>query len=1741
MASSSRIPNDIEDICANLCLEEEEDDIITLGQSIQKVDEGVDTRWCLVGTFVQDHQMDFDTIQHQLASLWKPGMGMFCKELGQNRYLFQFFHDVDINRVIEGSPWTCLRKLLIFNRLTKNDDPRTIPLNKLDIWIQIFDMQPGYMSARVVQDVGNRIGVFIESDPNNFKGFWRNYLRIRVTINIEKPLRRKMKISPEGEDSFWFNFKYECAPTFCFICGIIGHTENFCAKLFQTPLDQIVKPYGIWMKATPIQQNKYIGSKWLRNVGWEPGLASGGSTFNRNASATNMVTDSDAELDETSNDPRLNSNPINQGGNQDMITGMRIGNHNTDFSPSQPPAASFNANGMKKQGLIITDIKRRRTEDMVDAEVEVISVDDSVGQENQVGQEAGLDQNHKDNGLPKKRYIGEFHRWNSPHIMSILSWNCCGLGNQRTKQFIIELHAQKRPNFIFLCETLCKKNKVEEIKNAIGFDGAFIVEAQGHSGGLALLWQSSDEVRIIGYSNNHIDCIISKDTYPDYRLTGIYGEPNRSLRRNTWQLIRTLHEDNRTPWCLIGDFNNVTNQADKKGGHPYPSWLIEGFQKVLSDCSLNDLPLLGYQFTWERGHGSPNWIEARIDRALASHSWLDNFQLARLLNIEVSTSDHCPLLLDPCFKTPTPKIHCFCFENAWIGEPMCEQIIRDIWDTSNHLDIQSKISLCGDHLLCWGKDITGSFKERINDCKAIIKKYKGCRDLTSVQLYKNAQQNLNTVLAQKEAYWTQRSKQLWLTSGDQNTKFFHKAATTRRRTNQIRSLKDNSGVSIDWDNGLANFIQDYFSNIFTASESCWEHVMNCLEPKISAEQNSILLQPISAEEIKHALFQMHPDKSPGPDGMSPAFYQKFWHIIGNDVIKTVQNFFTTGCLPVNLNDTNVVLIPKKKKPELITEMRPISLCNVLYKVISKVLTNRMKHLMGSIISENQSAFIPGCLITDNIMISFEVLHYLKRRQQGKEGVMALKLDLSKAFDRIEWAYLNAMLLKLGFDEKWVSLIHNCLSSVKYKVICGNHETNIFCPTRGIRQGDPLSPYLFLVCAEGLSALIRKFEARAEIDKVKELLLSFEKASGQQVNFNKSSAFFSSNTSQNSKALICNSMGISEATEDSKYLGLPSTLDRNKNAVLGFLKDKMQKRIQSWDGKFLSRAGKEVMIKSVLQSVPSYAMNVFLLSKATCNQMETLMNRFWWQSKGENSKGIHWKSWKNLSKSKSKGGMGFRNLRDFNLAILGKQGWRLLVNHNSLVGRIFKARYFPNTSFFNSEIGGNPSFIWRSIFETKNLVLAGCRKLIGSGTSVSILNDPWLPAEMDGFIHSSHPALLQQAVSSLLQQDVKDWDIDILNDLFNDRDKDLILQLQFSPTAFEDSWYWLNDRAGIYTVKIAYHLLQQLKGNWGDDPMSIFWNSLWKLQMPPRVRDLLWRACSNSLPTKVQPLSRHVSIDTTCSLCQSAPETSLHLFVNCPFAQNCLRKALGSARDSIEQTFAAWFQHGLSNWSSSDIESISMLCWALWRCRNDFIWNNTQPSVDKIISSAKLTLDQWKSAQSLTKTLSNSRPPTVESLERWTKPTYPMIKVNVDGATFAEQKSFGWGFVARDHDGSFLKAHQSSKLGLVRADIAEAVAIKEALSWIKANNWQNVQVESDCLNVVSAINSKIHMFSPYGSLINDSKNLLSLLFNVSVSFVKRSANNVTHFLARDSYSKADCTLSGTFIPANLSSLLLKDLD
>ncbi|KAM6587352.1 hypothetical protein CsatA_009957 [Cannabis sativa] len=263
--------------------------------------------------------------------------------------------------------------------------------------------------------------------------------------------------------------------------------------------------------------------------------------------------------------------------------------------------------------------------------------------------------------------------------------------------------------------------------------------------------------------------------------------------------------------------------------------------------------------------------------------------------------------------------------------------------------------------------------------------------------------------------------------------------------------------------------------------------------------------------------------------------------------------------------------------------------------------------------------------------------------------------------------------------------------------------------------------------------------------------------------------------------------IYEADENGYYLGLPCSVGRNKNAILGFLKDKLRKRIQGWKGRILSRAGKEVLLKSVAQVLPSYAMNVFLLSSDTCKELWWLMAKFWWHSDSSSGKGINWMSWERLCHHKHAGGLGFRILTDFNLALLGKLYWCLLVNTDSLVSRLYKAKYYATGNLFSAVLGDNPSFIWRSILEAKDLIHACAQRTIANGQNVSILNDPWLPHNSNNYVVSRHPTLVNKSVSYLFQVGTHAWDEDVVRDLFVAHDHDLILSIQLSDSAANDGW------------------------------------------------------------------------------------------------------------------------------------------------------------------------------------------------------------------------------------------------------------------------------------------------------------------------------------------------------------------
>ena len=194
--------------------------------------------------------------------------------------------------------------------------------------------------------------------------------------------------------------------------------------------------------------------------------------------------------------------------------------------------------------------------------------------------------------------------------------------------------------------------------------------------------------------------------------------------------------------------------------------------------------------------------------------------------------------------------------------------------------------------------------------------------------------------------------------------------------------------------------------------------------------------------------QMHLTKALGPDGMSAIFFQKYWDVIGNDITCTVLNVLNSNMPIVDINRTNITLIRKTNNLSQMTDFRLISLSNVVYKLVSKVLANCLKIILPQIISENQSAFLSERFITDNVLIAFELMHYLDHKKEGKENFMTVKLDMSKAYNRVKWGFIKKVIEKMGFHEKWINLIMQCISIVSYSVIINGAVHGCIYPTRG---------------------------------------------------------------------------------------------------------------------------------------------------------------------------------------------------------------------------------------------------------------------------------------------------------------------------------------------------------------------------------------------------------------------------------------------------------------------------------------------------------------------------------------------------------------------------------------------------------------------------------------------------------------------------------------------------------------------
>ena len=399
-------------------------------------------------------------------------------------------------------------------------------------------------------------------------------------------------------------------------------------------------------------------------------------------------------------------------------------------------------------------------------------------------------------------------------------------------------------------------------------------------------------------------------------------------------------------------------------------------------------------------------ISLHLDRAFATSNWLEYFKSPKVHNLVESTSNHYILIITDS-PPPTHKSKGrFHFEAMWVKREDCCEVINAAWD-SGALSIMpegvaSNLIRCADALAIWNQNVVGNISKQIQEKRRSLNSLTmddqhGSRGADINHLRKE----INDLLDSKETIWRQRNKVHWYKEGDQNTKFSHTRASERRRKNTILELWNDNGEWCESKESITATAISYFENIYSTSfPTGIDEITNVVPGRVTEEMNTELTQVFTRDEVTKALQQLHPTKASNLDGMFAIFYHKYWDIMGSNITNIVLNVLNSNLPMTEINKTNISLIPKTNHPTKMTDFCPISLCNTTYKLISKILANRFKTILPSIISENQSTFTPDCLIIDNVLVAFEFMHYLNHKNDGKENYMSIKLDMSKAFDRV---------------------------------------------------------------------------------------------------------------------------------------------------------------------------------------------------------------------------------------------------------------------------------------------------------------------------------------------------------------------------------------------------------------------------------------------------------------------------------------------------------------------------------------------------------------------------------------------------------------------------------------------------------------------------------------------------------------------------------------------------------------------
>ena len=601
------------------------------------------------------------------------------------------------------------------------------------------------------------------------------------------------------------------------------------------------------------------------------------------------------------------------------------------------------------------------------------------------------------------------------------------------------------------------------------------VEAKGTAGGILVFWDTR-KLELVETEIGHFSITCMFKNVEDgflWAFTGVYGPVKRSKRELFWEELGALKGLWEGPWCIGGDFNVVLSPNDRNlvGGLSHP---MRRFNEVVNELGLRDLPLQGGPFTWRGGNG--NQRMSRLDRFLVSADWESQFSNVIQRTLPRPVSDHCPMMLDSdgIKSGPSP----FRFENMWLKFEGFKDLLRGWWQSlqfsgSYSFVLASKLKALKGILKVWNKEVFGTVEIKKKEALSRISFWDEVEkdkelSLTEAEEREKARENYKEWVDLEEVSWRQKSREIWLKEGDRNTRFFHRMTNSHRRRNSITSIRIN-GRNLVKEAEVKEGLVRAFQSLLSAPIN-WRLPFPEIYVNLIGEDHCAKLEEMfTEEEILAVVSGLNDDKALGPDGFPLAFWSFSWDFV-KEVMGFFREFFQNDQFVKSLNATFLVLVPKGRTVVDLKDLRPISLVGSLYKILSKVLANRIKRVMSLVISQSQNAFVEGRQILDAVLIANEAVDSTLR---GKEKGILCKLDIEKAYDHIRWDFLLRMLERMGFGSKWIRWINWCISTATFSVLINGSPSGFFRSSRGLRQGDPLSPYLFVIGMEALSCMLKR--------------------------------------------------------------------------------------------------------------------------------------------------------------------------------------------------------------------------------------------------------------------------------------------------------------------------------------------------------------------------------------------------------------------------------------------------------------------------------------------------------------------------------------------------------------------------------------------------------------------------------------------------------------------------------------------